>query len=535
MSDLDRPGGPTVATALLAGLAGVAGSYAAAGYTGSFVVAPLASFLTRTVPDAVLRFAIVTLTDVGRQIGIEHLGQRANLLAAVLLATALFGSLTLAALSLARRFARPAVAVGLALAFVTLAAAVLTGAPVDALGAGLGSGAVVAGSALVSRTGGTDRSDVAGGRRELLGSLASAAGLGVVGYVLGGRQTAGPPQPAVGTSEASGSSTAGSDTDGNGAGASEGDGSGADGDSGPSETQRLLAEAEEKSLDVEGLEGLVSGEDFYEVDTANVNPNLTAEDWTVSVTGAVETERTYDYEEIRSMESELRFMTLRCVSDPLNGKKMDNGLWQGVPIERLLEGTNPQGEYVMLRSSDGYYEEFPVEALRTGLLAYGKDGDVLPRQHGYPARALIPGHWGEINVKWITEIEILDRPAKGFWEERGWHGTGPVHTVAKLHAVDRSDDDGRLTVGGHANAGTRGIERVEVSTDGGERWTEARLSEPLEGTDVWRQWAYTYDPPDGKHEVVVRAVDGTGTLQPKESQDTYPSGATGWVRRTITP
>jgi hypothetical protein len=218
----------------------------------------------------------------------------------------------------------------------------------------------------------------------------------------------------------------------------------------------------------------------------------------------------------------------------------------------------------MLRAADDYFEEFPLSALRNGFLAFEMNGDPLPRGHGYPVRALIPGHWGEINVKWLTEIEVLEEEAKGYWERRGWHGTGPVETVAKLHAVNRlgeaTDGSGgakTMQVGGHAYAGTRGIQNVEVSTDGGDSWTEATLSDPLpagpgEGTadatetadsegdatnaaeDAWRQWEYTYEATD-PHEVVVRATDGEGNLQPSEENKPFPSGATGWVSKRVEP
>ncbi|MFB6303968.1 MAG: molybdopterin-dependent oxidoreductase, partial [Haloferacaceae archaeon] len=221
--------------------------------------------------------------------------------------------------------------------------------------------------------------------------------------------------------------------------------------------------------------------------------------------------------------------------EPLNGHKMDNALWTVVDVKPLLEEAGAPDECcVMARATDGYYEEFPREALESARLAYRMNGRPLPRGHGAPVRLLVPGHWGEINLKWVTELEILEEPAKGYWEKRGWHGTGPVNTVAKLHAENRLDD-GRIEVGGHAYAGTRGIERVEVSTDGGETWTDATLSARLPGEDVWRQWRHAYDPPDGAHEVVVRAVDGTGTVQPRERSEAFPSGATGWVSRTVEP
>jgi DMSO/TMAO reductase YedYZ molybdopterin-dependent catalytic subunit len=225
-------------------------------------------------------------------------------------------------------------------------------------------------------------------------------------------------------------------------------------------------------------------------------------------------------------------VTLRCVGERLNGRKMDTALWTVVPMTDLLDRAGV-GENccVMLRAADDYYEEFPVAALRDGVLAYRMNGESLPRKHGAPVRALIPGHWGEINVKWLTEIEILDEPAEGYWEERGWHGTGPVNTVAKLHAVNRQN--GVIEVAGHAYAGTRGVSAVEVSTDGGDTWAEATLSERLPGDDVWRQWAYEYESPGTGHEVVVRAREADGTLQPSDRTDAFPSGPTGWVSREL--
>ena len=552
----DLPGA-TLVTALLAGIAGVVGSYALAGYTEGFIAAPITSSLTERMPAALLRFAIGPVTQFGQLLGIEHLGQQLNLLLAIGLATGLFASLVLAALLTGRRLDTRFVRSGLAGGLVWLAATVLTGSPVTALGAGAGSAIVVAVAAF-ARSVGEPRdtgSATSGGRRAVLGSLASALGVGLLGYVLGNRQTSTvTPQAAASTersSETNASDASEGNPDTNGTDAESGEsGENPENDENAGEganartIEDFLAVAEERSLGVAGLEGLVSGEDFYEVDIQNVNPNVTRQEWSLSITGAVESEADFGYADVTAMGRELRFGTLRCVSDTLNGTNMDNDLWTGVPVERLLEGTNPRGRFVMLRSTDGYYEEFELETLQGSFLAYGKNGSPLPRKHGHPARALVPGHWGEISVKWLDEIEVLDGPRKGFWEERGWHGTGPVNTVAKLHAVNHLDN-GNIEVAGHTYAGTRGIERVEVSTDGGGTWQPAALSERLPpGTaapqsaeaaeNAWRQWGYTYEPPEGEHEVVVRAVDGTGTLQPRDETDSpFPSGATGWVSRTV--
>jgi DMSO/TMAO reductase YedYZ molybdopterin-dependent catalytic subunit len=496
---------PTGTVAALAGASALAGSYASAGFTAGFVVAPIESFLTAVMPNSAVNFAITVLGD---------LGQSLNLLTAFVLGIAVFGTFGLLGVAVSRRVPTAGPMFTLFLSWAT--AFGLTGAPVFAAAAAVPPAVVVALAEFIRRY--PEAKDEAHGRREVLGAAAGVTGLSAVSYFLG---SGSPETKSLGEA---------------GLSPSEAD-----------EAQSLLSAAEKRSLDVDGLEPLVS-EDFYGVDINSVDPDVDESEWTLTVTGEVKEEVTLTYDELISMEVEHRFNTLRCVGESLNGKKMDNALWTGVHIWDLVERANPEGgcDCVMLRADDGYYEEFPIDAMRDGFLAYGMNGEALPRKHGYPARALIPGHWGEINVKWITEIEVLDEEATGYWEERGWQGTGPVVTVAKLHAVNDLED-GRKQVAGHAYAGTRGIEAVEVSTDGGETWDEATLSEPLpetageppeetgqtpHGEDVWRQWKHEYDGEDGDT-VTVRARDGNGNLQPEQERDKFPSGPSGWVSREV--
>jgi DMSO/TMAO reductase YedYZ molybdopterin-dependent catalytic subunit len=509
---------PTIekaAVATAAGAAAVAGSYAAVGRTPAFVAAPISEIVVASTPDAVVAWSIQTLGDLGSQLGF---------LLALALAVALFALATAAAALLADRFAVPAVAVA-PVACVAVALA-LTGSAVSTLAAGAGVGFVVA----LASLGGGERTDsdasgtvTSSARRRVLQAVAGAFAVGGVGAVFG---------------------TGGAD-----------DVPAADGEVSAG-VRSLLDEAADRSLDVEGIEPLVS-EQFYQVDINNVDPTPNREEWTLGVTGAVEEEAEFDYADLTELTdaTEHRFVTLRCVGEGLNGKKMDTALWTGVPVMDLLDSAGIEtGENccVMLRAADDYFEEFPLSALENGFLAFEMNGDPLPRGHGYPVRALIPGHWGEINVKWLTEIEVLEEEAKGYWERRGWHGTGPVNTVAKLHAVNRlgdsSDGGAEMQVGGHAYAGTRGIQRVEVSTDGGDSWSEATLSDSLPAgpgertadeqteaaEDAWRQWEYAYEASE-PHEVVVRAIDGDGDLQPQEDSDSFPSGATGWVSKRVEP
>jgi DMSO/TMAO reductase YedYZ molybdopterin-dependent catalytic subunit len=506
------------ATALSAGIAAVAGSFGVAGRTPAFVGAPVAAVVVDLTPSVVVAAAIQRLGDWGHRLAFG---------VALLLAVGLFAGVALVAVRIGGRSAVPYTAVAAGGVGSWFVAVVATGIPVQSVAPALALAAIVAVAERGWAVGRSRRSSrISTSRRTALAAFGALAGFVGVAVYRGTGITGVEP------------GSVGDVTDG----------------ATQAEVEDLLDIAGERSLDVPGLTGLVTPiESFYEVDVNNVNPNPSDGKWSLSITGAVERGVSVDFEELAGMTAaiEHRFVTLRCVGERLNGRKMDTAVWTGVPASVLLDraGAAPGGDSaddgapetccVMVRAVDDYYQEFPLEALEDAFLAFGMNGRRLPRGHGYPVRLLVPGHWGEINVKWLTEIEVLEAEKTGYWEKRGWHGTGPVNTVAKLHAVehlDRGTDGGgrsRMQVGGHAYAGTRGIERVEVSTDAGETWNDATLSEPLPGSDVWRQWRYEWDAEPGEHEVVVRAVDGEGDLQPEEFSQPYPSGATGWVSRTV--
>ncbi|WP_435118028.1 molybdopterin-dependent oxidoreductase [Halolamina sp. C58] len=484
---------------VLAGVAAVAGSLLVAGDTPAFVGAGGAA----VVRDAAPGFVAVE---------VRGLGEFAQPLLAVVTGLLLLGAYAAAAI-LARRSVDGAAAAGATtLALVGGITLLLTGSLASAAGAGVAAAVVVLAA---SRPLGSGRTAVRSpGRRRLLQAGAAALGTLAAGAVrLGGAGSGSasspePPDPAA---------------------------------------QSLLSVAEERSLPLPDADGLVS-EGFYTVDIATVDPSISADDWSLAVTGEVPAERSFTLSELQAFDAERRFVTLRCVSDSLNGEKIDTALWDGVPVSTVLDAVDaPESCCVTLHAADDYFVSFPRSALEDGLLAWGMNGRPLARSHGAPLRTLVPGHWGETNAKWLTEIEIREEPEDGYWEQRGWEGTGEVNTVAKLHST--TVRDGTARVGGHAYAGTRGIDAVEVSTDGGENWTDATLSAPLPGAvpldadepepdgeavDAWRMWEHEYDAEE-RHEVVVRAIDGDGERQTREREGVRPSGATGWVSETIRP
>jgi hypothetical protein len=157
------------------------------------------------------------------------------------------------------------------------------------------------------------------------------------------------------------------------------------------------------------------------------------------------------------------------------------------------------------------------------------NGMQLPRGHGFPARILVPGYYGMKQPKWLGSIEVVDRPYRGYWEQRGWIKEAVVRTMSRIDTPRRGAEvAGAVTVAGIAFAGDRGISRVEVSVDDGATFADARLKTPLSEL-TWRQWRFRFVPAgSGQTTLLVRATDGRGATQTSEVTPPEYSGATGW-------
>lgn len=300
------------------------------------------------------------------------------------------------------------------------------------------------------------------------------------------------------------------------------------------EAEHLVETAEDHGLEGEGMKPLIAEiGDFFQVDINPSPPALDADSWTLSITGLVEEERELEYDDVLDAETVHEYKAIRCLSDDIDGDELDMALWSGVRLGDILDDVEPDGEYAMLTGADGYFYSLPRSDLEDSLLAFGMNGLELPAGHGYPVRVLVPDRWGKLHVKWLEAIEIIDAQEGGYWEERGWHGMGPVNAVTKIDRINRPGD--RIQIVGHAYAGARGVDTVEVSIDGGETWEDAELSEPLPDPDTIRQWRYEFEPDDEDEgfEIAARTVDGDGTVEPEERTDPFPDGATGWATRSI--
>lgn len=259
--------------------------------------------------------------------------------------------------------------------------------------------------------------------------------------------------------------------------------------------------------------------------------------WRLRLAGAVRHPRAWTLEDLRAMPTLERVMALSCISNPVGGPLVGNARWTGVSLGELLRVAEPiaHATVVEARAADGYHDTLPLVAARDPdvLVVFGMNGLLLPTGHGFPARLRVPDRYGVKNVKWLTELMVLDADRSGYWAERGWDPVAEVHTSSRIDTPTAgSVVPVRFTVAGVAWAGARGISSVEVSADDGASWAPAHLEAPGDPLS-WRRWWRTLVLAEGAHPITVRATDGEGRLQEADRRPPHPGGATGWHRVVV--
>lgn len=292
--------------------------------------------------------------------------------------------------------------------------------------------------------------------------------------------------------------------------------------------------------DVVGLTPEVtSNKAHYVVDEEILDPVVDPNEWTLTIDGLVDRKVVLTYDDLVQIPSIERYQTLMCISNEIGGDLISTALWTGVPLKVILDraGINPAAAEVVFRAVGGYSDSLPADQAmdESTLIAIGMNGHVLPRAHGFPARLLSIGTYGYKNPKWLGEIEVVESPYTGFWQQRGWDKEGRVNTMSRIDVPKTGDVPAApVTIGGIAFAADRGVARVEISDDDGQTWQKARLKTAL--SDVtWRLWLLEWEPPgSGEYELLVRAQDGTGAVQISRHASPFPSGSTGYDAVTVT-
>ncbi len=237
---------------------------------------------------------------------------------------------------------------------------------------------------------------------------------------------------------------------------------------------------------------ITSNDQFYVVSkNLYADPVVDGTNWQLTVDGDVERPFTLNYTELMAMQRKQQYKSLMCVSNDVGGPYMSNALWEGIPLADFLQraGIKTGATKVVFHAVDDYADSIHLsKALEsTTLLAVRMNGAMLPQEHGFPARMLVPGIYGMKHCKWLTRIEVVNYDFQGYWQQRGWSDAAPVRLTSR---IDTPLDGGTVQanrttyIAGVAFSGDKGISEVDVSLDSGQTWQRTVLKQPIFRPDM---------------------------------------------------
>ena len=262
-------------------------------------------------------------------------------------------------------------------------------------------------------------------------------------------------------------------------------------------------------------------ERFYVRNHFSAVPQIDAAEWQLKVGGLVGQPLELSLEELLGLPSRESVVTLECAGNSRSyltpaaeGIGFSHGAvstarWKGVPLAVVLEraGADRDALEVVFHGADTgeeeedgvvYSTELPyarslplATAMRPELLlAYEMNGEPLTTDHGFPLRLLVPRWYGMASVKWLTSIEVVNKPFDGFFQKRRYvfidegveddPARKPVTTL-KVKSIITAPRHGEViqpggyVIQGFAWSGVGEVTSVEVTTDGGRNWSEAKL------------------------------------------------------------
>jgi DMSO/TMAO reductase YedYZ molybdopterin-dependent catalytic subunit len=157
-------------------------------------------------------------------------------------------------------------------------------------------------------------------------------------------------------------------------------------------------------------------------------PDVSTDRWELQVGGMVERPARYDWKAFMALPQTSARSDMHCVT---TWSRYDND-WIGVATRDLLDAVQPRAEAasVMLHSYDGYVTNVPLAdfASDQAMVVHSWSGKPLTRDHGGPARLLIPHLYLWKSAKWIRRIDFMGADKPGFWEVNGYHMRGDPWT-----------------------------------------------------------------------------------------------------------
>jgi len=211
--------------------------------------------------------------------------------------------------------------------------------------------------------------------------------------------------------------------------------------------------------------------------------------------------------------------------------------WTGVPLSVLLNeaGLKKEGTWLVYEGADPgkFSHTLPIaKALDDVFVAYGQNGEPLRVEQGYPIRMLVPGWEGPFNVKYLSHIKVVDQPYhtwnesmnhsivradlgnKSRWYHFEWAAKSVITRPSAGIKIARP---GYVQITGLAWSGAGKVAKVDVSTDGGRSWKEAKLQTPVH-TKAHTRFTFDWVWDGQEAELLSRCTDETGDVQPSVAE-----------------
>jgi DMSO/TMAO reductase YedYZ molybdopterin-dependent catalytic subunit len=164
--------------------------------------------------------------------------------------------------------------------------------------------------------------------------------------------------------------------------------------------------------------------DYFPVLSAGPTPHVELNDWRFTLKVGPRPVKVWDWAGFNALPQTSITRDIHCVTA---WSKLDTR-WEGVTVDDILAdaGVAAPTSYVLAHTVDGYSTNVPLADLTTGkaMVALKYEGEALPRDHGGPARLLVPHLYFWKSAKWVNGLQFTDRDEAGFWELRGYHIRG---------------------------------------------------------------------------------------------------------------
>jgi len=294
------------------------------------------------------------------------------------------------------------------------------------------------------------------------------------------------------------------------------------------------------------LEGIITPNGLHFERHHNGVPDIDPDTWELTIYGQVDKPLVFDLNALHRypMTSKIAFIECGGNSNSLWHSKPSqapagyvHGLvscseWSGVRLSLLLEeaGLKPDALWLVADGLDaaGVTVSIPIKKVMDDtLVALYQNGEPVRPENGFPARLLVPGWEGIVNVKWLHSFQLSDRPLmsrfdtvsytdllKGGQAERFTFEMGIKSLITSPSPGQTLSGPGFHELRGLAWTGNGLVARVEVSADGGKTWNEAALQEPVLDKALTRfraPWHW-----DGNKAILKsRAYDSHGQVQPE--------------------